>query len=90
MAETLQPISEEERELLLISEGGEEVGSLGQGENGVGGTLWNSCVFKSEALGQGQSENMKIPGTERIPKRVNPSLGKERTGGVVMKAGGVS
>lgn len=66
------------------------MGNLGQGENGTGGKFWNSCVFKPEALGQGQLENMKIPGTERIPKSADPSLGKERSGEVVMKAGDVS
>lgn len=66
------------------------MGSLGQGEKEVGGKFWNSCVFELEALGQGQSENMKIPGTEKIPKSVDPSLGKERSREIVMKAVGVS
>lgn len=37
-------------------------------------------MFRSEALGQAQSENMKIPGLERIPKRVNSS--QETSGGM--------
>lgn len=54
----------------------------GQGESGVGGEVQNSHEFRLEALGQRQAENMKIMGTERIPKSVGPPLGQERTGGM--------
>lgn len=54
----------EEQDLLL---GREEVcaPSLGHRENGVGEEARNSCVFRLVALSQGQSENMRIRGTQR-------------------------
>ena len=68
----LQQITQEEQDLLSISEGWVKVGGGGQlgvrRKKEVGGEGGNSCGFKLEVLGHRQSQNMKIQANRGILK----------------------